>query len=130
MIAVDTNIIVRLLVADDPDQVRRARTLVENATVLVQSSVLLEVEWVLRASYRLEKAAIHHAMTLFCRLEGIVLEQPDRILQALDWYARGFDFGDALHLAGSRATEAFYTFDGRFVALANTEIDCPPVRLP
>ena len=53
MLGIDTNVVVRLVVADDADQTRRARKLIEQALsreepVPVSLQVLLECEWVLR----------------------------------------------------------------------------------
>ena len=52
MLAIDTNIIVRLLTNDDPDQAAKAKSLIEGAEVFVATTVLLETEWVLRGAYR------------------------------------------------------------------------------
>ena len=63
MLGLDTNVLVRLLVADDAAQTRRARGLVERAAsrdepVLVSLPVIIETEWVLRSRYTFDKAAI------------------------------------------------------------------------
>jgi predicted nucleic-acid-binding protein len=56
MLGIDTNVVVRLVVADDAEQTRRARKLIDQAlardeSVLVSLLVLLESEWVLRSRY-------------------------------------------------------------------------------
>lgn len=58
MIALDTNVVVRLLVDDDPIQTRRARKLLETRSALVLPTVLLETEWVLRGAYGIGRPAI------------------------------------------------------------------------
>lgn len=50
MIALDTNVVVRLLVDDHPQQTRRARRLLEARPVIILPTVLLESEWVLRGA--------------------------------------------------------------------------------
>lgn len=50
MIAIDTNVLVRLLVADDPAQSSRARALLETQDVWIGPTVLLEAAWVLDAA--------------------------------------------------------------------------------
>ena len=50
MIALDTNMLVRALVADHPDQVAVVRELIAGDTVFVPRTVLLETEWVLIGS--------------------------------------------------------------------------------
>jgi predicted nucleic acid-binding protein len=52
MIVLDTNMLVRALVADHPDQVAVVRQLIAGDTVFVPRTVLLETEWVLRARYK------------------------------------------------------------------------------
>ena len=51
MIAVDTNVVVRLVTADDQTQFRRARKAFRDHEVFLAETVLLETEWVLRYSY-------------------------------------------------------------------------------
>ena len=52
MIALDTNMLVRALVADHPEQVAVVRQLIAGNSVFVPRTVLLETEWVLRARYK------------------------------------------------------------------------------
>lgn len=56
MVAVDTNVLVRLLVNDDARQARRARALFEREEIFISPTVLLESEWVLRSAYGLAPA--------------------------------------------------------------------------
>ena len=56
MLGIDTNVLVRFLVRDDPEQFERARRLIKREvgggeTVLISLLVLLETEWVLRSRY-------------------------------------------------------------------------------
>ena len=51
MIAFDTNLAVRALVTDNPEQVAIARRLMAEDTVFLSRTVLLETEWVLRSCY-------------------------------------------------------------------------------
>ena len=43
MIAIDTNVVVRFLVNDDPEQATRARRLIEAEDVFLSTTVLLEI---------------------------------------------------------------------------------------
>jgi predicted nucleic-acid-binding protein len=113
MLAIDTNIIVRLLTNDDPDQAARARTLVAASDVFVATTVLLETEWVLRAAYHQSKNDVISALRAFAGLPTVTLEDPVRVEAALTLAAGGLDFADALHLAGAEGCEAFITFDRR-----------------
>jgi predicted nucleic-acid-binding protein len=111
VIAVDTNILVRYLVEDDPAQTDRAEAVLRSGTVLVPTTVLLETAWVLRSSYRFDRAAIIEGITKLLGLPGVEAEDSAIAGQALDWYGQGLDFADALHLASSGRAEAFATFD-------------------
>ena len=113
MIAIDTNVLVRFLVSDDPDQARRARALVEENPVFVSLTVLLEAEWVLRSAYGFAPAMIIAAFRAFAGLPGVIVQEPETLAKALSWRGAGLDFADALHLARMGDSMAFATFDVR-----------------
>lgn len=113
MIAIDTNVLVRLMVGDDPAQARRARALVEKSEVFVCSSVVLEAEWVLRSAYDFAPSSISAAFRAFLGLPNVTLESPAAMARALDSYDLGVDFADALHIGCSHPASTFYTFDRR-----------------
>ena len=115
MLAIDTNVIVRFLTGDDPDQAGRARALIEAETISVSTTVLLEVEWVLRSAYGFSSVKVHAALAAFAGLANVRLQEPERIAQALAWLARGADFADALHLSSLGAARGFRTFDKRLI---------------
>jgi predicted nucleic-acid-binding protein len=111
VIAVDTNILVRYLVEDDPVQTDRAEAVLRSGAVLVPSTVLLETAWVLRSSYRFDRGSIVDGITKLLGLPGVEAEDSATAGLALTWYGQGLDFADALHLASSGRAEAFATFD-------------------
>lgn len=119
-IALDTNVLVRCIVADDPRQTPLAARLLQHpGGAFIARSVLLETEWVLRAAYRLSRTAIHRSLMAVCGLPQVRLEQPEQLAQALADFAAGMDFADALHLATAEAASAeFQTFDARFARAA------------
>ncbi len=115
----DTNILVRYVTNDDPSQARKAMELLaQSDAVLVTHTVLLELAWVLRAAYALDRVAIHRAMLHILGLSNVSIEEAERIAQALSWYEQGMDFADALHLALAANVERFVTFDQRFAKAA------------
>ena len=119
MIALDTNVLVRCLTLDDPGQVPAAKALLAHrGGVFVVKTVLLELEWVLRAAYKLTRPGIHSALGKLLGLPNLTMESPGQISQALEGYALGLDFADALHLAASPADEGLFTFDARFASVA------------
>ncbi len=111
MVAVDTNVIVRLLVNDEPKQVRKAAALFETETIFVSKTALLETEWVLRYCYDLDSEAILRGLRSLAALPNVTLECESDITIAFNWFERGLDFADALHLASSRSARRFVTFD-------------------
>lgn len=113
MIAVDTNVVVRLLTGDDPAQTQRAVALFSQSHILIAKTVLLEMEWVLRYSYEQSPAAILAAFRKLIGLPQVTVEDGVAVAEALTGYEAGMDFADALHLASGREAEAFATFDAR-----------------
>lgn len=124
MISVDTNIIVCLLTGDDKPQFKRAKQLFENENIMITTSVILECEWVLRYAYHFNQSEIMNAFQSLFGLSNVQLHDPDVIADAIEWHQNGMDFADAIHLAQSKDTEAFVTFDKKFIksALKNTAV--------
>ena len=129
MLAVDTNIIVRYLTADHPEQFAKADALIRGEDVYVCTTVVLETEWVLRRGYRFSRDQIVAALTAFAGLPRVALGDPALTAKALEWMRRGLDFADALHLAKAAGCEAFVSFDRQFAAAANALSEVK-VRLP
>ena len=130
MIAVDTNVLVRYLVEDDPAQTDRAETVLRSGAILVPDTVLLETAWVLRTGYRFDRAAIADGITKLLGLPGVQAEDRATVGQALAWYAQGLEFADALHLASSGRAEAFATFDRALRRKARRVAGTVPVVAP
>jgi len=118
VIAVDTNVIVRLLTNDHAAQAARAAAVCRAGPVFVPKSVLLETEWVLRYSYRLGTDAILRALRGVLGLPNVSVEDPNTAVMALALLEQGFDFADALHVASSVRADRFVTFDARLVKRA------------
>lgn len=118
MVAVDTNVLVRLLVADHSAQAARAAALFRKNQIFIAKSVLLETEWVLRHLYRLGPPTIQQALRRLLGLENVTVEDPAAAADALQMLGEGLDFADALHLASSAHAERFATFDAKLVTRA------------
>ena len=124
MTAIDTNIIVRLITRDDPSQYVQARDLVGSTVCFVPETVLLEVAWVLKGSYGASRSQIHAELTAVLGLPNIHIADPERIRKALQWYAEGLDFGDAMHLSTCQHLSHLKTFDRRFIKRAAGKGTC------
>jgi predicted nucleic-acid-binding protein len=118
--ALDTNIIVRIIIGDDQRQATAARAVLENGRAFLATTVVLESEWVLRSVYRLGRDVTAAALAKFCGLEQVELESADLVRDALLCYVDGMDLADALHLLSAEAAGArrFCTFDVGFAKSA------------
>ena len=119
MLALDTNVLVRFLVEDDPKQSAAAAALIARAAaadepVFVSDIVVCEVVWVLAAAYRVGRAEIASTLRELLRARSMVFEAADELSRALDAYSDGRgDFADYLIREHARAAgcEAVATFD-------------------
>ena len=128
MIALDTNVLVRALVADHPEQVEVVRKLIASDSVFVSRTVMLETEWVLRARYKKTAAEMLVFFRALLEADDTVVESADEVGNALDWYAQGADFADALHLAAC-GNAVMHTFDQGFCKAARAAGIAPEVRV-
>jgi len=129
MIAIDTNVVVRFLVNDDPEQAQRARRLIESEDVFLSTTALLETEWVLRVAYKRPRARSLEMLRAFLGLPRVVAEDLPVAVTALEWAELGMDFADALHLASRPSCDAFATFDRDLSKMAAV-VGAIPVRAP
>lgn len=119
MIAVDTNLLVRHLTQDDPVQSLIAEELLKNpGGVFVSTSVLLELEWVLRSAFHLPLNTVKACLLGVCGMSNIRVENAAQAKRAVDDFLAGVDFADALHAASNQADEGLYTFDKKFAKKA------------
>ena len=113
MIAIDTNVLVRLLVRDDLSQAKRAAALFEKNEIYICKTVILETAWVLRFSYALSIPVIVNALRNVIGLPQVIVEDIPAVAEALALCEAGMDFADALHLCASQEAASFATFDKR-----------------
>lgn len=116
--APDTNLVVRLLVDDDPVQTRVAQRYFSERPLYFPVTVLLETEWVLRAVYGHARERIVLALRMMIGLANASTEDEQNVLTALAHYEQGFDFADALHLSRLPADTLFASFDRGLVKRA------------
>jgi len=119
VIALDTNVLVRYLVADEPRQARRAHDIVEKARsvrepVYLSQIVLCELVWVLAGAYKAKRQDILSALNGLADDPDFVFENPERVRRATDRFSQGSaDFSD--YLLGEAASPAgasvTFTFD-------------------
>ncbi|NET72163.1 MAG: type II toxin-antitoxin system VapC family toxin [Sphaerospermopsis sp. SIO1G2] len=115
MIAVDTNIVIRLITKDDELQYQKSFTLFKNKNIFISDTVILETEWVLRFAYKFKPVDICQALRKLFGLPNVYLTNEKLILQVIEWHENGLDFADVFHLAASDHCLEFYTFDEKFI---------------
>ena len=128
MIAVDTNLLVRLLTKDDLSQAKRAAKVMESDDIFIPKTVILETEWVLRHAYGIYKGAIVEGFQKMMGLPNVRVEDQQAVFHAISWYDSGLDFADALHLASSMKADKFVTFDNAFIKKARKLISIDITR--
>ncbi len=129
MISVDTNVLVRVLVRDDAEELRLAAAIMATESLWLPKTVLFELEWVLRYAYELSREIIGESIRKLLGLRNLHVEDRAEVLRALDWYAGGMDFAGALHLASSADAHSFATFDRELARRAPDQGAAPSVRL-
>ena len=118
MVAVDTNVVIRLLTRDHPGQASRATELFASEQIWISKTVLLESAWVLGSLYNFDASEVENALRGLAGLPNTQLEDVIAVAQAFDLCTRGVEIADALHLASMGAAKTFATFDAKFAKRA------------
>ncbi len=118
MTSVDTNVLVRLLITDDPEQTAAARSLLSSGPIWIAKTVLLETYWVLRRMYKLEDDVIRDAFTKLLGVPNVQTEEHSCVISALALMTHGIEFPDAMHFCSSPPGATFVSFDRSFVRRA------------
>ncbi len=121
MIALDTNVLVRLLVADEPKQTAEVRRMLrrvqeERAQVLILTVVVCETAWVLRSVYRLDREEVADALETVLEGDLVVLQDAGAVSRALRAFRSGrVDLSDYVVREASfdGGAQAVATFDAR-----------------
>ncbi len=130
MPGLDTNILVRWLLADHDAQTARVEALFKSAqsdrsTLFVPSTVALELEWVLRSRYEFDKAAVLRAFNALLETQELEFQAEAAIERALHAYRLSTaDFADCLHagLCDTAGRTPMLTFDTKAARLADVQL--------
>jgi len=124
MLAVDTNVLVRLIARDDAAQVRVAEEFATKGA-WVSHLVLAETLWVLDSVYDLSHEQISTAVEMLLNHQVLTLQDADVVSAALTHFRRysRVDFSDclALEIARKAGHIPLATFDRDFAKLADVE---------
>jgi predicted nucleic-acid-binding protein len=88
MNGLDTNVLIRYLVADDQVQAAKAKRYIESGPGYVNCIVLSEVVWVLESAYGYEKEAVVSMLERLLSTHEVEVEDADVALAALHDYRR------------------------------------------
>jgi predicted nucleic-acid-binding protein len=120
MLAIDTDVLVRLIARDDPEQASTAERYVGKGA-WISHLVLAESLWVLDSVYELSREQISIAVEMLLNHENLTLQDADVVVSALDQY-RGHsavEFSDCLVLEIARKAghSPMASFDRQFAKL-------------
>lgn len=130
MKGLDTNLLVRFLVGDDPEQTAEAVSFIRrhctaDTPCFVNRIVLCELEWVLESAYRYPRSMVAEVIDRVLRTGELLVEDADEAWAALRAFRRhGADFSDCLlgQTNLGRGCEATATFDRRAGRLDGFEV--------
>ena len=97
---IDTNVLVRYIVQDDPAQSKLATQFMEcectvDTPAFINGMVICELVWVLESAYGYSRQEIANAIELILRTREFHLHEPEILWQSLSGYQhKGADFAD------------------------------------
>lgn len=129
MPALDTNVLVRYLVADDRSQFQMAKAFIEEAVreeaLFIPLSVSVELEWVLRTLYKLDKPTVLKIYNQLLETREIEFHEESSIEISLSLYAdNNTDFADCVHIASAYHNERapLVTFDRKASRVTHAQL--------
>lgn len=101
MIGIDTNILIRYLVADDPKQAATANHIINHdandGSIRIENLVIAETIWVLSKTFRYNKTDIIDAVRKIIHVRNFVFDDLPTLKESLEYYAsHSLDFADTL----------------------------------
>lgn len=129
MAALDTNVLVRYLVADDKKQFQSAKTLIKTANdeapLFLSLSVIVELEWVLRSLYDFDKSTLITTFNQLLDTRELIFQEEHIVEVAVSLYTENnTEFSDCLHIASSLVYEhtPMLTFDRKAARVGDAEL--------
>jgi len=122
-IAVDTNVLVRICVRDDPRQAQIAEQAVEQAErVVISLPCLCEFVWVLRRVYHFDSASVASALRALLETDHVTMNRA-AVETGLAILEAGGDFADGVlaHEGAALGGEMFVSFDKKAAALLSKQ---------
>ena len=134
MIGLDTNVIARIVLGDDATQTRQALEVVEQAqaagdVVVLALATVLELEWVLRSSAKLDKGRVLQVLKRLLETQDLLIQDEQVLEQAVYVYENsGADFAECLFWAQYQrmGCHTMLTFDARAARLSGVQLVAQP----
>jgi predicted nucleic-acid-binding protein len=124
MRAVDTNVLLRVILQDHPQQLKEAEAFLAGGA-WVTAVPLAEVAWVLRSTFGFEQDSVADALEMLLQHPVLTIQDADAVGRAVDMYrvARGVSFTDCLilELARKNGHLPLGTFDRKLARLPGAE---------
>ena len=124
MRSVDTNILARYVIGDDPAQADLAAGVLEGPC-FVADTVLLETAWLLSSRYRMARKDIASTLADLISLPQLTVSNAEAIAWAIRRFAEGADFADMMHVMASRDVDSFISFERKLAKLAGADTPVP-----
>ena len=105
LIFADTNLFLRFLTKDVPEQSEAVRKLLLKATqgditLITTSMVIAEIIWTLESFYKETREEIQQMVLSFLNTPGLTVDNGELVIRALRWYVdKRIDFIDAYNAA-------------------------------
>jgi len=123
---IDTNVIVRYIVQDDPEQSAIATQFIDNLckddnVIFISGMMLCELVWVLESTYNYPKESIAEVLEKILRTREFHIHQPEILWNAYhDYKKMNIDFSDSYiaHLNAANECEYTVTFDKKATRLS------------
>ena len=129
MTALDTNVLIRYLVGDVPEQADAARALIDELIPddpgFICREVVLEVAWVLERSCRFTRPQIAEALMDLTASDTLVVEHSDDVAAAAYRFRQGgVGFSDLMILRAAERADStpLQTFDRRLARMQGAEL--------
>jgi predicted nucleic-acid-binding protein len=129
MIGLDTNVLVRYLTFDDPEETTKAVELIDSLSVeargFLSLVVLVESVWVLESFYRFSKDETIATLDWLLRSKELLVEQADTVWQSLrEFKTNRAGFADCLiaHCATEAGCRHTMTFDRKAATLPSMRL--------
>jgi predicted nucleic-acid-binding protein len=124
MIAVDTNVLARWLMRDDPEQAAIADALLAKP-FFVGVSVLVELGWVMETVGAMDRSQLARSLASLLGLPTAYIQHEAAVRWALERFATQGDLADLIHLCNSAEADSFATFDKRLSGQAGPNSPVP-----